>query len=189
MLSTVSKSLIILNNESATWIALRHIVWGIVARKHCSCSVQMQFMFQVYFFLQFVCVCLCMWDDIWESSGHHVCVFMYMSICVLACGGYHVYGCMDVCMWRTEVDVGNHPCWLFNLTHCRRVFWSNSNSQEDPELVDMSILGDQLALGLCCLSYFLRLKLHTGHHTYMAFTWVSGDMNSHPHTQNLLASV
>lgn len=42
----------------------------------------------------------------------HVCVYLYLYVCIFISAGTHV--CLGMCVWKPETDVTNH----FDIIHC-----------------------------------------------------------------------
>lgn len=168
---TIPKSLLTLNNKNATWVPY---CLGKSSKKDCTCSMQMQFAFWVSFFLQCVYVCvLCM----------HMCIY------VLACGGYHVYGCMCVCVHVESRDLCRESSLLALPPYSLGKGVPIKPRLPRKPRAHGYVSSWQTACSGAHLPVLSELKSQAGYHTHMAFTWVSGDLNSHSLTQNLLASV
>lgn len=104
------------------------------------------------FFLFFPLIFLCVW---------FVCVYTF------------VWEHVCSCMWWPEADIVSHSWTLSTFTHSGRV-------SIKPRAPHRAGLTSQLALGIPRLC-FERLELQGGLYKYLAFTCVSGDLNSDPH--------
>lgn len=91
-----------------------------------------------------LCVCVCC-----------VCVVCVLRVCE------SVHACGYSCKWKLEVDLRDHPHWLFHL-----VIKVRPLSQPQRSLI--WLVSRKLAVGSPYLC-FLKLELQVCHHTHLAF--------------------
>ena len=96
------------------------------------------------------------------------------KLCLQVCKHMHVSTHVFSCMWRSGVNVENHPLLLFHLVHRGKA------SQSNLEHASVSSSNSPLALGIHC-SCLWRLELQVGAVPTWHFTWPLGVLNAALH--------
>lgn len=117
-------------------------------------SVWWHIFLKLHFSFSTLCACaMCMC-----VSYFCMCIGAPVSRCTCTCVPVHM--------------VTQSWCWGSSSMLFHLIYWARV-SQSNPELVHMSILASQLALGIP-YSCLLGLELQASHHTQLAFMWVLG---------------